>query len=215
MSLTPWSAGLLIPEGLWQFDLRLFWSVFAITFVAELPDKTAFAALILATRSNPWAIFLGGAAAFVLQSLIAVGAGSLVGLLPPQVLRIGSGTLFIVLGAFMWFRREPEEENLDLQDSRGRFLRTIWISFVVIFIAEWGDLTQFSTALLAAKHGREHVATIFVAATLALWAVTAIAILIGNRARRAIHPKALQRIAAVALAAVGVAILLGLSIQSR
>lgn len=199
----------------WDFDLALFVSVFAITFVAELPDKTAFAALILATRANPWAIFVGGAGAFVVQSLIAVACGSLVGLLPAQAIKIGSGVLFIILAVFMWIRREPEEEELHLKNARGRFLKTIWVSFVVIFIAEWGDLTQFSTAILAAKHGRGKLITIFIAATLALWAVTALAILIGNRAKKVIHPKVLQRTAAIAFAVVGALLLIGLGFPTH
>jgi len=198
-----------------RFDWPLFVSVFAITFVAELPDKTAFAALILATRAHPLAIFLGGAVAFVIHSLIAVTGGGLLGLLPPQAIKIGSGTLFIVLAVFMWLRREPEEEELNLKKAQGHFLKTMWVSFVVIFIAEWGDITQFSTALLAAKHGSGKVATVFIAATLALWTVTALAILVGNRARKLIQPKLLKRIAAVAFAIVGVALLLGLGFQER
>jgi putative Ca2+/H+ antiporter (TMEM165/GDT1 family) len=197
-------------QRFWTLDLPLFASVFAITFVAELPDKTAFAALILATKANPWAIFVGGAAAFVLQTIIAVTCGSVVGLLPPPVIRIGSGILFIVLAGFMWFRREPEEEELDLEKVRGRFLRTIWVSFVVIFIAEWGDLTQFSTALLAAKHGHGKVLTVSLAAILALWAVTALAIAIGHRAKRVLHPTVLKKIAAVAFAGVGILLLSGI-----
>ena len=195
--------------SLWHFEWGLFASVFAITFVAELPDKTAFAALILATKGNPWAIFTGSAAAFLCQSVIAVSCGGLVGLLPASVVQIGSGIVFIVLAVFMWFRKDPGEEELDLKNARGKFARTIWVSFVVIFVAEWGDLTQFSTAILAAKHGREKMITVFIGATLALWAVTAMAILIGNRAKKAIHPKILQKIAAVAFAGVGVLLLTG------
>jgi putative Ca2+/H+ antiporter (TMEM165/GDT1 family) len=196
-------------------DLALFLSVFAITFVAELPDKTAFAALILATRAHPVAIFIGAAGAFVVQSLIAVTCGSLVGLLPPSLIQVGSGLVFIALGLVMWFRRDHEEDELDLEKTRGKFLRTIWVSFVVIFIAEWGDLTQFSTAILAAKHGPGKAVTVFVAATLALWTVTALAILVGNRARKILQPKVLQRIAAVAFAVVGVALLLGLGFREH
>jgi len=201
--------------GSWTFDLGLFGSVFGITFLAELPDKTAFAALLLATRANPWALFIGAAAAFVVQSVIAVSFGTLVGLLPPHVIQVGSGLLFLVLAALVWFRKEPEEEGLDLENSRGRFLRTIWISFLVIFVAEWGDLTQISTAILAARSGRGALLTVFLAATLALWTVTALAILVGNRAKRFIRPKVLQRIAALAFAAVGTLLLAGLGWPPR
>lgn len=189
-------------------DLALFLTVFGITFVAELPDKTAFATLLLATRLNPWAIFVGAAAAFAVQSLIAVASGTVVGLLPVSAIKVGSGILFLVLAVVMWIRREPEEEKLPLEKAGGRVLRTVWLSFVVIFIAEWGDLTQFSTAILAAEHGRSKAVTVFIASTLALWTVTALAILIGHRARRVFRPKPLQRVAAAAFAAVGVVLLL-------
>ncbi len=36
-----------------HFDTTLFASVFGVIFVAELPDKTAFATLIMATRKHP------------------------------------------------------------------------------------------------------------------------------------------------------------------
>lgn len=196
------------PQTFSNFDPRLFGSVFLITFVAELPDKTAFAALILATRANPWAIFLGSAVAFLIQSVVAVACGSLITFLPLEVVKIGSGIVFLVLALFMWFRHEPDEEELHLQNSRGKFWRTIWVSFVVIFIAEWGDLTQFSTAILAAKHGRGNVMTVLVSATLALWAVTALAILVGHRAGKFLKPKLLKRFAALALAGVGISLLL-------
>jgi len=43
---------------------------------------------------------------------------------------------------------------------------------------------------------------------LALWTVTALAILVGNRAKKVIHPVLLQKIAAGAFALVGVVLLL-------
>lgn len=63
-----------------QIDWKLFLSTLALIFVAELPDKTAFATLLLATRKHPLAIFIGVAMAFVIQSVIAVSFGSAFGL---------------------------------------------------------------------------------------------------------------------------------------
>jgi putative Ca2+/H+ antiporter (TMEM165/GDT1 family) len=77
---------------------------------------------------------------------------------------------------------------------------------VVIFIAEWGDLTQLATAALSARYAAP--ATIFVSATLALWAVTSVAVVIGHSARRTVQPKPLQRIAAITFAAVGTTLLI-------
>ncbi|MDE2039557.1 MAG: TMEM165/GDT1 family protein [Elusimicrobia bacterium] len=185
-----------------HFDPTLFASVFGVIFVAELPDKTAFATLIMATRKHPVAIFCGAAVAFVVQSLIAVSLGSALSLLPREPVRIAAGLLFWALAIAMWVRKEAEEEDLHLPTKdKASFWRTVWTSFVVIFIAEWGDLTQFATATLAARHRAP--LTIFFAATLALWAVTAIAVALGHRAKAHINPRLLQRIAAVAFVAVG------------
>jgi len=184
-----------------QIDWKLFLSTLALIFVAELPDKTAFATLLLATRKQPLAIFIGVAMAFVIQSVVAVSFGSALGLLPRQWVSIGGAVLFMLFAFLMWRRKDHEEENLHLENQKSNFLRTIWSSFVVIFIAEWGDLTQLATATLAAEHKKP--VTVFLAATLALWTVTALAILVGNRAKKVIHPVLLQKIAAGAFALVG------------
>ena len=55
--------------------LGLGFTVFAVIFLIELPDKTAVAALLLATRHRPIPVFAGAAAAFLVQSLVAVIAG--------------------------------------------------------------------------------------------------------------------------------------------
>ncbi|HYR43425.1 MAG TPA: TMEM165/GDT1 family protein, partial [Terriglobia bacterium] len=79
-------------------------------------------------------------------------------------------------------------------------------AFTVIFIAEWGDLTQLATAALAAKYAAP--VTIFISATLALWAVTGLGVVVGHTAKRALQPKLLQQIASVIFALVGIALLM-------
>ncbi len=194
-------------------DWKLFLSTFVLIFVAELPDKTAFATLLLATRKHPLAVFIGVATAFVIQSVVAVSFGTALGLLPKQWMSVGAAVLFMLFALLMWRRKDHEEENLHLEPQRSNFLRTIWSSFVVIFIAEWGDLTQLASATVAAEHKKP--VTVFLAATLALWAVTALAILVGNRAKKIIHPVLLQKIAAGAFALVGLVVLLQALRDSR
>jgi putative Ca2+/H+ antiporter (TMEM165/GDT1 family) len=188
------------------FDLRLFVSTFVLIAVAELPDKTAFATLLLATRKNPYALFIGVALAFVVQSVIAVCFGSLFGLLPESIVRIGSGVVFLFFAVSMWLRKHDEHEEEDLKKGESvEFWKTVGTSFVVIFIAEWGDLTQLATAALEAKF--RNPVTILSAAILALWLVTAIAIAVGYHAKKMIDPAKLQKVAAVAFALVGVVFL--------
>ena len=189
------------------FDLQLFLSTFGLIFVAEFPDKTAFAIMIMATRSRPLAVFTGVAAAFLIQSLIAVCFGSLFALLPPYVVKISAALMFFVFAAAMWFKKEEENEEVATKLSAG-FWPTTLSCFLVIFLAEWGDLTQLATATLQAKYNNP--VTIFTSATLALWSATAVTIFIGHRLKTLINPHLLQKIAAVAFALVGVLLLIGL-----
>ncbi len=188
--------------------LNLFISTFALIFVAELPDKTAFAALFLATCHNPFAIFLGAAAAFVVQSFVAVAFGSLLNFLPPQFVHIIAGILFLVFAVMMWRREQPSSEDVDCgqQGKATGFSQSVTTAFITIFIAEWGDLTQLATATIAAKYHAPVI--IFTSATLALWAVTAIGVIIGSRAKNLINQLLLQRTASIAFAIVGVRLLI-------
>lgn len=189
-------------------DGELFVSTFGLIFVAELPDKTAFAALFLATCHNPLAVFVGAAAAFVIQSLVAVIFGSVLSILPPAFVHIGAGILFLVFAVLMWRRQSPKDDTPQSQCEKRsvRFSKSMVSSFLVIFAAEWGDLTQLATATLEAKYSSP--VTIFTASTLALWAVTAIGVIVGCQAKKVIQPKLFQRVAATAFAIVGLMLLI-------
>jgi putative Ca2+/H+ antiporter (TMEM165/GDT1 family) len=192
--------------------LQLFLYVFGVIFVAELPDKTALAALVLATHLEPIPVFLGSALALTVQSVVAVAAGSVLSLLPIRVVHLGSGMLFLVSAIFMWRRKTDGGAEHWTGDPAAAapptFRRALWIVFVIVFVAEWGDLTQLGTAALAA-HYREPL-TVFIGAMCALWAVAALAVLAGNRAGRLIDPERTKRIAAVVFALVGVLLITGI-----
>jgi putative Ca2+/H+ antiporter (TMEM165/GDT1 family) len=192
--------------------LRLGLYVFGVIFVAELPDKTALASLVLATRHRALPVFFGSALALTVQSLVAVAAGSVFALLPEGPVHIGAGILFIVSAVLMWFRKEDHDEDEKAggapasKDSAGGFWQSFGTTFGVIFVAEWGDLTQIATAAFAARERAPVL--VFASATTALWAVTAIAVLVGNRAAKLLHPAWMQRVAAALFAIVGVALCL-------
>jgi putative Ca2+/H+ antiporter (TMEM165/GDT1 family) len=186
----------------------LFLSVFGIIFVAELPDKTALAALVLATRHRPLPVFLGAAGALTIQSAIAVGAGHLVSLLPERPVHIIAGGLFVVSAIVMWRRKSDEDSAATHDSAQNGFLRSTWTVFAVVFIAEWGDLTQLATAALAAHYRAPFV--VFAASALALWAVAAIAVFVGHHAGKLLDPNLTKRVAAVLFAAIGAALVTGL-----
>jgi putative Ca2+/H+ antiporter (TMEM165/GDT1 family) len=188
-------------------NLSLFFSTFALIFVSELPDKTAFAALFLATRHHPVGVFIGAAGAFVIQSVVAVAFGSIMSLLPPQIIHRFAGILFLIFAFMMWRREEPSAEKCESgkSDQAAQFSQSAASAFMVIFIAEWGDLTQLATATIAAN---SHAPlTIFTSATLALWAVTAIGVVVGCQAKQFIQPKILQRVAVIAFTVAGLVLL--------
>jgi putative Ca2+/H+ antiporter (TMEM165/GDT1 family) len=190
--------------------LGVFGTVFGVIFLAELPDKTAVAALLLATRYKPAPVFLGAALALTVQSVFAVAAGGLMSLLPTRPVHIGAGVVLLVSAIVMWVRKNPESSEMQSVQSltgESTFLRAFASTFSLIFVAEWGDLTQLGTAALAARY-RDPV-TVFLAATLALWAVAALAVLLGNRARAFMNPEITKRIAAVVFLALGVALVAG------
>jgi Ca2+/H+ antiporter, TMEM165/GDT1 family len=191
-------------------DLKLFGTVFVVIFVAELPDKTALAALVLATRYRPLPVFLGAALALTVQSVVAIAAGGLLSLLPARPVHVGAGVLFIVSAVVMWRRKgadSPDPRKSGEPGTSLSFLRALASTFGVVFVAEWGDLTQLGTAALAARY--KTPVTVFCAATLALWAVTGIAVLVGNRAGAFLKPEVTTRIAAAIFVVVGAALIVG------
>jgi len=190
--------------------LGLGFTVFTVIFLLELPDKTALAALLLATRHRPLPVFLGAAAAFVIQSAVAVAAGSLLSLLPREPIRIGAGVLFLVMAALLVrrnLRQEEVEEKRAVEQEEVRHRRPFVTAFTVVFVAEWGDLTQLATAALQARYQQPVV--VFTAATLALWAVSAIAVVLGNRLGAWIPERPLQFAAAGVMVLVAIALIAG------
>jgi len=189
-------------------DPQLVASAFAIVFVAELPDKTALASLMLATRLPPRQVVLGAWLAFLVQTIVAVLAGSVLQLFPVQPVRIAAGLGFLVF-AGLALRRDLEgelgEEQRDVQFGRGRRSPPWVASFLVVFAAEWGDLTQLATAGLVAQTAKP--LEIGVGALAALWVVTVLAATAGSQMSRLLSPTLLNRISAVLFAAIGVFII--------
>ena len=95
---------------------RILLSVFAVIFVAELPDKTALAALVLATQYHPLPVFVGAGLALTVQSVVAVVAGGMLSMLPARGVHVGAGLLFLACALLMW-RRAPDREAAHYHDA--------------------------------------------------------------------------------------------------
>jgi putative Ca2+/H+ antiporter (TMEM165/GDT1 family) len=192
-------------------ELGIAVTVFLVIFLLELPDKTALATLLLATRHPPLPIFFGAAGAFVIQSIVAVAAGSLLSLLPREPIRIGAGILFLLMAALIIrqnLKKGEADEKAEVEREERRHRRPLVTAFILVFIGEWGDLTQLATAALQARY-RDPV-VVFAAATLALWLVAASAVILGNRLGAWIPQRPLQLAAAGVMALVAIALITGL-----
>jgi putative Ca2+/H+ antiporter (TMEM165/GDT1 family) len=183
-------------------DLTVAATAYGLIFPVELPDKTFIATLVLATRYRAVPVWLGVAAAFLVQCLVAVTAGGLLSLLPKVVVVSVAAVLF-TLGAVVLWRgartadaQEAAEEAALLEQTRRDLQgwRVAATSFGVLFLAEWGDLSQLLTAGLAARSGDP--VSVFVGSWLALVTVAALAIGLGRTLLRLISLGLIRRIGA-------------------
>jgi len=181
-------------------------TAFGVVFLAELPDKTAIASLILGARYRPSWVFSGVAAAFVVHVALAVAAGSLLSLVPRRPLE-AIVAVFFLAGAVLMLRshgREDAEEEAeaeaeevpDLGDHAG-FGKVAGTAFGVIMVAEFGDLTQIVTANLAAKYADP--LAVGLGATLGLWSVAALAIVGGRGLLKVLPLHFIVRLAALVM----------------
>ncbi|NJQ08706.1 TMEM165/GDT1 family protein [Streptomyces lonarensis] len=183
-----------------MFSLTVAAVTFGVVFLAELPDKTALAGLVLGTRYRASYVFVGVAAAFAFHVALAIAAGSLLGLLPQQLLAVIVGLLFLG-GAVLLLRQKDEEEGEIRKPADQSFWKVAGSGFMLILIAEFGDLTQIMTANLAARY--DSPLSVAVGAVLALWAVAAIGILGGRALMKRVPLRLITRIAATVMAVLG------------
>jgi putative Ca2+/H+ antiporter (TMEM165/GDT1 family) len=180
---------------------------FGTIFLVELPDKTFIATLVLSTRYRPLAVWVGVGLAFGVQTLLAVTVGALATLLPDTVVRGAAAAIFL-LGAVLLFRAAPgadagekaQEEEFSARATESRTgWRAVGASFLVLFTAEWGDLSQLLTISMVARFDER--VSVFVGAWAALLTVSGLAVLAGRVLLRHLRLSVLHYIgAAVCLA---------------
>jgi len=175
--------------------------VFGVVFLAELPDKTALAGLVLGTRYRASYVFAGVAAAFALHVALAVAAGSVLTLLPQQIVHALTGVLFLGGAAMLLLKKDEGEEEVRKPENQG-FWKVSGAGFTLILVAEFGDLTQIMTANLAARY--DDPLSVAVGAVLALWAVAGLGIVGGRALMRRVPLRLITQVAAVLMLGLGV-----------
>jgi len=203
-------------------DLTTAAIVFGLIFLIELPDKTFIATLVMSTRFRPLLVWIGVTAAFFVQTLVSVLIGGVLTKLPKTPIEIFA-TLMFLIGGFLLLRgagkadeEEAEtEEEFDAKTAKGRDLRgwhVVSLCFGILFLAEWGDLSQILTASLVLKY--QDPVSVFVGAFLALATVSGLAAVLGRVLLRKMRLSTLRRIGGVVcllLATLSIAQLLGIN----
>jgi len=158
-----------------------------------------FASLLMSTRGRPAVVWLGAAAAFTVHVVIATTIGvALFHLLPERALEAFVAAVFLA-GAVLALReaaKERRDERLVAREAASH-RRIAVTAFVVIFLAEWGDLTQILTANLAAHY--HDALAVGVGALLALWTVAGLAVLSGQSLLRVVNIRTARIVTAVVL----------------
>ncbi|MFB7941010.1 TMEM165/GDT1 family protein [Streptomyces sp. NPDC127049] len=176
-------------------------TAFGLIFLAELPDKTMFASLAMGTRMRPLYVWFGTSAAFAVHVALAVGAGSLLGMLPGWIVKLVSALMF-GFGAFILLRGGGDDDE---EDAGGRTVTGFWpvfsTAFMAVFISEWGDLTQITTANLAATNGTASTA---IGSFIALTSVSALALVAGRFIAKRVPLKTVQRVGGVCMAGLAI-----------
>ena len=177
--------------------------VFGLVFISELPDKTALASLVLGTRYRASYVFAGVAAAFAVHVALAVAAGSVLTLLPERILSAITGVLFLGGAAVLLLKKDEADDDADIRSPEGQsFWKVAGAGFMLILVAEFGDLTQIMTANLAARY--DDPLSVGLGAVLALWAVGGLGIVGGQALMKRVPFRLISRIAALVMAGLGV-----------
>ncbi|WP_374773779.1 TMEM165/GDT1 family protein [Streptomyces sp. NBC_01310] len=184
-----------------MFSFSITAIAFGVVFLAELPDKTALAGLMLGTRYRASHVFAGVAAAFAVHVALAIAAGSVLTLLPHRLVQAVVGILFLVGAAMLLLKKDDGEEEVKPPADQS-FWKVSGAGFMLILVAEFGDLTQIMTANLAARY--DDPVSVGIGAVLALWAVAGIGILGGRTLMKYVPLRLITKIAAAVMAALAV-----------
>ena len=173
---------------------------FGIVALAELADTSGLVTLVLASRFPARLVLLGVTAAFLVQVVVAVLAGSLVALLPGQLLAAVLAVIFLVSAILLLRGDDDDDDTPDATPTTP--WRVVALCFGVTLLSELGDPTQIIVGTLAARY--DDPLAVGVGAVLALWAVSALAVFGGNRLRKVISQRWLTRVAAAILVVMAV-----------
>ena len=167
-------------------------ATFLLIALAEFGDKSQLVCMTLAARHRGLPVILGAVAAFAILNLLAVLFGAAIAAwLPEWVVTAAVAVLFAVFGiSALRYEEEDDDEEIAEKPGYGIFAST----FLMIFLAEFGDKTQIAVAGLGST--ADAMAT-WVGATLALACTSILGVAAGRRWLNRLPLKWIHRISGV------------------
>ncbi len=191
---------------------------FAVVAPAELPDKTFLAAITISSRHRPLPVFWGVFLGLVVEAAVAVVAGGLIALAPHRVVAGITASGFLAGGAYLALTKEAsaqrageslsseEEALVSRVGARARRVSSTWrlvaTTFLVVFLAEMGDLTQIVIVNLSART-RDPLG-VFIGAVVAFALTSALGVVIGRTVTRVVPLGVVRKVSAGILIGLGV-----------
>ena len=170
--------------------------VFIAIFLAELPDKTMFATLMLSTRMRrPLAVWIGVSIGYCTHVAVAVFFGSALSKLPERPIHAVVGLVFLGSGIFMFRSSTEHHESNSVELTQRKFFQVTYLSATTILVAEFADMTQLATVGFAVRTGDS--LGVAIGAASALCTVSAIAVVAGSWLQRNVKLQLVQRTASV------------------
>ena len=152
--------------------LSAFTQALLLITSAELGDKSFLITMFLAMRHPRRWVFIGTTLALAIMTVLSVLLGSVLTLtsVKPEYLRYVESALFLFFACkllYQGWKMSPQNEDGELAEAEAEVLKadrqlgkkpnsfqTVLEAFTLIFMAEWGDRTQFATIALAAANDR-------------------------------------------------------------
>lgn len=179
-------------------------TTFAVIAAAEIGDKSQLVCMTLAARHRHWPVFLGAFVAFAMLNLAAVLFGAAVQQWVPRLyLASAVALLFAAFGlAALFARPQARDERVEERSGHGVFVTT----FLMIFLAEFGDKTQLATAGFSTTTAPLPV---WVGSTAALAATSALGVIAGRTVLQRIPLGLLHRVSGLLFLALAAYVLWG------
>ena len=180
-------------------DLAVALTALLLIVPVELPDKTFVATLVLATRYRPLLVWIGVGLAFLVQTLVAVTAGGLIARLPHRPVVAVAALLFLI-GGVVLLRGDGKADAAEAE-AEAEFeekvkpatgVHAVAASFGILFLAEWGDLSQLLTAGMVVR--TKDPVSVFVGAWAGLLLVSALGAVLGRALLKRMRLGTIQRV---------------------